>query len=115
MSDNELRLRRDRALRDRSWTVLRQQLEQIQDDLAARGLGSRAASTAAERARGAADTGVAMARANKSVVAGTIGAMLVWLFRGPILRGLDALTARFRDPNDKSASEHGEPDREQAN
>ena len=112
MSQKETRLLRDRALRNRSWAVLEEQLARVRADLSARSVGARAAETVAEEAREVADAGVSMARAHKGMVAGTIGALTAWVFRDHILRGINEITGRSDHRDDVPASQNGEPDRE---
>lgn len=108
MNRKEARLLRDRALRNRAWAVLEEQLEQVRADLSARGVAARVV----EEAREVADAGVSMARAHKGIVAGTIGALTVWVFRDHILRGIKEIAGRWDDRDDEADSQNGEPDRE---
>jgi hypothetical protein len=110
MSRKEARLLRDRALRNRAWAVFNQQLTRVRADLDARGVGARAADAVTSEARDVADTGVAMARQHKGVVAGTIGALMVWLFRDQVLHLIKEITGTSGEQDDDS--QDGEPDRE---
>jgi hypothetical protein len=113
MNGKEAGFLRDRALRDRAWAVLKEQADRVRADLSARSVSSRAATTVAEEARGAAGAGVSLARENKGVLAGTIVALLVWLFRDQILLGLNDLAGRSDDGSEEPDSQNGEPKREQ--
>jgi hypothetical protein len=92
--------------------VFREQLERVKADLSARSVGERAADTVAEEAREVADAGLSLAREYKGVVAGTIGALMVWMGRDRILSAIKELTGGSGDKDEDSASQDGEPDRE---
>lgn len=112
MSREEDRLLRDRALRNRARAVLDEQLSRVKEDLEARGVGARAAQTVTDEARQVADAGASLARESKGIIAGALGALLVWQFRGPLLRQIKDVFARFSIGNDEAVSEDGEPDGE---
>ncbi len=101
MSDPDLaRLVQYRALRDEAWTVVRNDLDALQDDLAAHGIGERIKDRAAEEAQEAWDQAKDVASEHKGVVAGTVLALVAWLLRGPIG---DALSALFGHDDDDDA------------
>jgi hypothetical protein len=93
---SETKLRQDRAARERARSKLGSQFGRVKADLAAKGIGSRAAQTMVEESREAAQIGLEVARERKGVVAGTIGALLLWLLRKPIIDGAAGAIARFR-------------------
>ena len=98
MSDPDLaRLAEFRALRDEAWAVVRADLDALQDDLTAHGIGERIKDRAADEAQQAWDQARDIASEHKGVVAGTFLALVAWLLRGPIG---DALSALFGDDDD---------------
>ena len=98
MSDPDLaRLAEYRALRDEAWTVVRDDLDALQDDLTAHGIGQRIKDRAAEEAQQAWDQARDIASEHKGVVAGTLLALVAWLLRGPIGDALAALFGRDDD------------------
>lgn len=75
--------------RNAAHAAFHNQLAQVQEDLAVRGIGGRIADRAGEAMAEAAD----VASENKGIIAGTIGALAVWLLRGPIIRLIGKLWA----------------------
>jgi hypothetical protein len=112
MSRNEKLLLRDRALRNRARAVLDEQVGRVKADLEARGIGARAADTVAEEASLMADAGASLARESKGAIAGTIGALLIWRLRAPILRQAKEWVARFSDHDDRAENQDGDMDSE---
>ncbi len=104
MTKGEARLRQDRATRERAKSALDGQVAQVKADLAAKGLAARAAQTVAEETRQAAEVGLDVAREHKGVIAGTIGAVLLWLFRKPIVQGVASAANRLR--GDEAAADN---------
>ena len=96
MSKGEAQLLKDRATRERAKAALDNQLAQVKADLAAKGLGARATQKVVEGSREAAEIGLDVARERKGVIAGTIGALLLWLFRKPIAQGAVGAFRRLR-------------------
>lgn len=106
MSGTDLaRLAEYRALRDAAWAVVRADLDALQDDLAAQGIGERIKDRAAEEAQEAWDQAKDVAAEHKGVVAGTLLALIAWLLRGPIGDALSALFGRDDDEDNDSAAE----------
>lgn len=98
MSNSDLtRLAEYRALRDAAWTVVRDDLDALQADLTAHGIGERIKDRAAEEAQEAWDQAKDIASEHKGVVAGTLLAVVAWLLRGPIGDALSALFGRDDD------------------
>ena len=92
------RLVQYRALRDEAWAVVRRDVDRLQGDLEAQGIGERIKDRAAEEAQEAWDQARDIASEHKGVVAGTFLALIAWLLRGPIG---DALATLFgRDDED---------------
>jgi hypothetical protein len=85
MSDPFKRLAEDRAVRNEAWEVFEEDWSQIRADLDARGVGGRIADKAGEEAREVFDTAIAVADENRSVVGGTVAALLLWLLRNPLI------------------------------
>lgn len=103
-----LRLATDRANRDAAHRVFSTRLERIKADIEARGIGSRVAGTMVEEVSGAVDMGLDVARERKGLVAGTVGALLLWIFRQPLIAGAASLVehfARATDTEDKDKSD----------
>lgn len=98
MSDPDLaRLAQYRAMRDESWAVVRSDLDALQEDLTAHGIGERIKDRAAEEAQEAWEQARDIASEHKGVVAGTFLALVAWLLRGPIGDALSALFGRDDD------------------
>ena len=99
MSDAELRLSQDRAQRRAARQLVDVQLAQVKADLSARGIGGRIKHSVIQQADEAVATGIAVARENKPVVAGTFGLLLVWLFRNPLGKMLGRLFGHTPETN----------------
>ena len=85
------RLAEYRALRDQAWAVVRSDIDALQADLTATGIGERIKDRAAEEAEAAWDSARDVASDHKGVVAGTLLVVAAWLLRGPIGDALSAL------------------------
>ena len=111
MSDAERRLSQDRAQRSAARRLVDVQLAQVKADLSARGIGGRIKHSVIQQADDVVATGIAVARENKPIVAGTIGLLLVWLFRNPLGKMLGRLfghtpeTINVDDREDRSDEE----------
>ena len=106
MSDPALtKLAEYRALRDAAWTVVHDDLDALQGDLTAHGIGERIKDRAAEEAQEAWDQARDIATEHKGIVAGTFLARVAWLLRGKIG---DALAALFGRDGDDSEQPRGE-------
>jgi hypothetical protein len=53
-----------------------------------------------EEVSGAVDMGLDVARERKGLIAGTIGALLVWIFRQPLIAGAASLFEHFAGEQD---------------
>lgn len=84
MNEAERRLSKDRAQRSAARRLVDGGLAQVKADLSARGIGGRIKDSAIQQADEAVATGIAVARENKPIVAGTFGLLLIWLFRNPL-------------------------------
>ena len=112
MSDPDLaRLADYRALRDSAWAVVRADVDALQADLTATGIGERIKDRAAEEAQDAWDSAREVASDHKGVVAGTTLALVAWLLRGPIGTALSAL---FGNDHEEDAEQPGGESVEQA-
>jgi hypothetical protein len=84
-----------RANRDAARRVFNTRLERIKADVDARGIGSRVAGTMVDEVSGAVDLGLDVARERKGLIAGTLGALLLWIFRQPLIAGAASLVEHF--------------------
>jgi hypothetical protein len=91
----------DRASRDAAKDALASRLDQVREDLETRSIGGRIADKVTSNAAEAAGEAVDVVRANKSVVAGTVLAIIVWIFRHPLL----ALFHRTDEETDEEGAE----------
>lgn len=94
MTSAERRLSKDHAQRNAARQVFDTDLAQVKADLSARGIGGRIKDSAVHTADEAVLHGIAVARENKPIVAGTIALLLVWLLRNPLGRMLGRLFGR---------------------
>lgn len=81
----------DRATRDAARATFDVRLAQIRQDLDARGVGGRIADKLGHDALDAFDEAVEIANQNRGIVAGTIAAVMIWLFRSPIIAWVEGL------------------------
>lgn len=111
MSDAEQRLIADRVNRNAARQLVERGTGQVKSDLAARGIGGRIKDKVTGELEGTLATGVAVARENKPVIAGTIGLFLVWCLRGPLGR---LIARRFGDQSEvvQDATDSGRADEE---
>jgi hypothetical protein len=79
------KLENDRASRDAAKNALGTRLEQVREDLETRSIGGRIADKVTSDAADAASELVDVARTHKPVVAGTVLALVAWIFRHPLL------------------------------
>lgn len=103
------RLLMARAARDEARAALDRRLGQVQEDMEARGVGSRIADRVGEEARSAFDHALEIADENPGVIAGTITALALWIMRNPIMRRLQRLLT-----DDEEDGDVDEPERKQA-
>lgn len=81
----------DKAFRDGSKLAFDTRLGEVKQDLSARGIGGRIADEVADRAKMIFDEGADVVHEHPAAVGGTIIALMLWLLRNPIIRGIDKL------------------------
>lgn len=91
MIDRALSLTQARVSRDAARAAFHTRLEQVKTDLAARGVGGRVADRIGEEAVDALDYTMDIARDSKGIIAGTLAAIMLWLFRNPIIAWAEGL------------------------
>lgn len=96
MSGGETSLAVNRAKREAALAAFTDRLEGIKADLAARSVGARMADTVKEGTSEALDAGLDVAKERKGLIAGTFGALLLWIFREPLFTAAAGLVARIR-------------------
>ena len=84
MSAAEDRLAADRANRNAARKLVDGHIEQVKADLAARSVGGRVAAKVKGDALDLADQALAVAKDSKGIIAGALGALALWTFRGRI-------------------------------
>lgn len=113
MSDAQQRLSEDRANRHAARRLVDDGIAQVKSDLNARSIGGRIKHKVVGEIEDAAATGVAVARENKPVIAGTIGLLLVWFLREPLGRWAGRAFKRESDKiQDDEASADSNEDQE---
>lgn len=105
MSVTDRQLIADRALRDGALRLFKADLDLVRSDLATRGVGQRAADRVGDAALDTVDDAVEYAQIHKGQVAAGVTAILLFLFRGPLL---DALVRLFGEDDDDDR-DHEEP------
>lgn len=85
MNEAERQLAEDRAVRRQARGLFDTRLAQVKADYEARGIGGRIKAKAADRAFDAADQAIDVARQSKGIIAATIGALALWIFRAPLV------------------------------
>lgn len=93
MTKGEDRLAQDRSLRGSARGLFDNRLAQVKADLAARGVGGRIKAKAKAETFKALDTGVDIASESKGIIAATVGALLIWAFRKPLIQAARELIA----------------------
>lgn len=89
--DRAITLVQARVERDETRTAFQARLEQVKADLSARGIGGRLADRLGEEAVEAIDYTMDVARDSKGIIAGTLVAIMLWLFRNPIISWAEGL------------------------
>ncbi len=100
-------LRESMEARDTARAIFDARLAQVRQDLDARGLGGRIADKVGEEAREVFHDALEVADDSKGVIAGTVGALGLWLLRKPIIAWVTTLLED--DPN-REDSKAGEPE-----
>lgn len=93
MNAAERRLSEDRSTRNTARGVFDANLAQVKADLEARSIPGRIADKADREVREAIATGLDVASESKGIIAGTLGALVLWFFREPLLAQLKDLFA----------------------
>ena len=114
MTDLPQRFIEDRRLRDAARAVLAEDIERLRANLSEQGIASRVSSgvssTISSRIRTGARDVLAQAKAqagdHKGVLAVLVGAIVLWLARGPILDWLD----EFDDAEDDIETDAADPE-----
>ena len=91
MSQLARQLQSDRAVRDSAKAELDARLAQVREDLNARGIGGRIADRIVADATDMALEAADVAQAHKGIIAGTIVALILWVFRHPIVERVEKL------------------------
>jgi hypothetical protein len=104
MSDRLQRLAEDRALRNAARENFYSGWRSVTGDLEKRGIGQRVSDRALQEVRELADKTLAVAGESKGIIAGTVAAIMLWLFRGPIITWAEGLFAD--DDADDETSEN---------
>ena len=81
-------------------------LASIREELDARGIGGRIADRIGDGARDAFDEAIEVADHNRGVVAGTIAALAIWLFRHRIIAWIEGLMGMANGANDEEEAGH---------
>lgn len=71
-------------------------IDQVRADVAARGVGGRISDKAVATGADVIEEAVEIANANRGVIAGTIAALGLWLFRNPLIAFAGQLADRIR-------------------
>ena len=95
-----------RAKRDVARGAFDLRLAQVREDLDARGIGGRIADRIGQDAREAFDEAIEVANHNRGVVAGTIAALAIWLFRHHIIAWIEGLAGMANGANDEEEAGH---------
>ena len=86
MNEAEQRLAADRGNRQTARGLFDRRLAQVKSDLSASSVPARIKAKAKDEAFAAADTAIDVARESKGVIAATLGAVALWVFRKPLLQ-----------------------------
>lgn len=83
-----------RAARDNAREAFDTRLAQVREDLDERGIGGRIADRIGDDARIVLEEAINVADTHRGLVAGTIVAVAVWIFRNPIIRFVEERLGR---------------------
>lgn len=116
MSKLEEQFLEDRALRDSARAVLLADIEHARTSLTPKAVSERVTGRIGDGAKDVLEVAKTQADDNRGIIAILIGAVLLWLARGPILEilGLDPESEGFDAPlsDDSSFAANAEPERE---
>jgi hypothetical protein len=90
-NDRAITLSQARLARDETRAAFQARLEQVKADLSAKSIGGRVAERIGEEAVDAIDYTFDIARDSKGIIAGTLAALVLWLFRNPIIEWAEGL------------------------
>lgn len=79
-------------------------LEQVKSDFSARSVGSRITGKLQEEAKATAIYALDVVRDNKGIVAGTLAAIVLWLFRNPIIEWIERHFGNSEQPEESADS-----------
>ena len=91
MSAASRRVLLDRTARDAARASFDNRLTQVRADFEARGIGGRIADRVVEAAADIGLEAVDLAESHKGLIAGTLFALVVWIFRHPIIARIETL------------------------
>lgn len=94
MGDLARQLADDRTNRDAAREVFDGRLSRIRQDLDERSVGGRIADKLTGDAADAVDEAIAIADQNRVVIAGTIAAVAIWVFRNPLIAWVEGLLGK---------------------
>jgi hypothetical protein len=94
-------LEADRAVRNAARRAFESRLAQVQEDLETRGIGRRIADRLGEEARGTFEEAMDVASESKGIIAGTIAALALWIFRNPIIAWLEGMLGHDEGTDDE--------------
>jgi len=92
MSALDRQLAEDRIMRDAALRLVKADLELVRNDLSARSAGGRVADRLGDAALDTVDDAVDYATQHKGLLAGAVATLALFLFRGPLLDALSALS-----------------------
>lgn len=95
--ETERRLLEYRAQREQAWSLLHDDIAGLRGDLEQRGIGGRVADKVGEQAHDVWDQTVDVASSHRGIVAATLVALVAWLLRKPIARGVGSMFGRKHD------------------
>ncbi|WP_338465801.1 hypothetical protein RXV95_09450 [Novosphingobium sp. ZN18A2] len=96
-----------RELRAEAWRLVRGDIDEVREGLNGRVLANRVKDRATEEVADAIEQARDIASSHKSVVAGTILALLGWLFRDPVFGLFRAIGDRSTDPSEGDSDAGG--------
>jgi hypothetical protein len=101
MSEAERHLTEDRANRNAARGVFDAHVARLKGDVAAHGgIAGKAREEAGKRLLDAGKQGLAIAGESKGIVAGTVAALGLWLFRKPLIEAAKGLFNKPEEPAD---------------